>query len=325
MKKRKLQTWKTMGKKIKVSSNGQILELQEDRNLFAHMMVICKSRPEIDIQEAVGTYEFTVVPRSMFATDGEMLHCPAKSVLMSILEKLPAKTDDCKSRCYESGGKNASLYHWCNGWSAILRQARLDKELLTTCRSLRMPHLWEVWRQWQITPHLWSLRSPVLPERSYSQEETRKPWSSLLPCNVHHTYRQGPNEEAAFPCENKEWADRVLGRKDHRARRAKWNTCSGSLRLWKQGKQERHVIFEEWPRGSRHQDCPACPGCYSQWSNWNQNSFPDTDVFILCLRRYPDLCQNTVFVTGKGQNYREINLQPIIRALGPLKTAALPA
>ena len=111
MKKRKLQTWKTMGKKIKVSSNGQILELQEDRNLFARMMVICKSRPEIDIQEAVGTYEFTVVPRSMFATDGEMLHCPAKSVLMSILEKLPAKTDDCKSRCYESGGKNASLYH----------------------------------------------------------------------------------------------------------------------------------------------------------------------------------------------------------------------
>ena len=47
---------------------------------------------------------------------------------------------------------------------------------------------------------------------------------------------------------------------------------------------------------------------------------PDTHVFILCLRRYPDLCQNTVFVTGKGQNYREINLQPIIRALGPLTT-----
>ena len=52
---------------------------------------------------------------------------------------------------------------------------------------------------------------------------------------------------------------------------------------------------------------------------------PDTDVFILCLRRFPDLCQNTVFVTGKGQKYREINLQPIIRAFGPLKTAALPA
>ena len=89
MKKRKLQTWKTTEKKIKVSSAGQIVELQEDRNLFARMMVICESRPEIDIQEAVGTYEFTVAPRSMFATDGEMLHCPAKSALKSILERLP--------------------------------------------------------------------------------------------------------------------------------------------------------------------------------------------------------------------------------------------
>lgn len=52
---------------------------------------------------------------------------------------------------------------------------------------------------------------------------------------------------------------------------------------------------------------------------------PDTDVFILALRRYPELCQKTVFVTGKGQNHREILLQPIVRALCPVKTAALPA
>ena len=50
-----------------------------------------------------------------------------------------------------------------------------------------------------------------------------------------------------------------------------------------------------------------------------------TCVFVLALRRYPDLCQNTVFVTGKGDTYRTIKLQPIVRALGPLKTAALPS
>jgi imidazole glycerol phosphate synthase subunit HisF len=27
---------------------------------------------------------------------------------------------------------------------------------------------------------------------------------------------------------------------------------------------------------------------------------PDTDVFILALRRFPRLCENTVFVTGKA-------------------------
>lgn len=95
MKKRKLQTWKTLGKKIKLSIAGQTVELQEDRNLFARMLVVCKSRPEIDIREAVGTYEFTVVPRSMFASDGEMLHCSAKSALMPILEKLPNSPNEC--------------------------------------------------------------------------------------------------------------------------------------------------------------------------------------------------------------------------------------
>lgn len=90
MKKRKLLTWKTTGKTVRVATKDKIIELKEDRCLFARMMVICKSRPEIDIKEAVGTYEFSVVPRSMFAADGNMLHCSAKSALMSILEKLPS-------------------------------------------------------------------------------------------------------------------------------------------------------------------------------------------------------------------------------------------
>ena len=64
------------------------------------MMVICKSCPEIDIKEAVGVYEFSVVPRSMFAADGNMLHCSAKSALMGILEKLPNDRSNDRSVCH---------------------------------------------------------------------------------------------------------------------------------------------------------------------------------------------------------------------------------
>ena len=90
VKKRKLLSWKTTWKTVRVAANNKIIELKEDRCFFARMMVICKSRPEIDIKEEVGVYEFSVVPRSMFAADGNMLHCSAKSALMSILEKLPS-------------------------------------------------------------------------------------------------------------------------------------------------------------------------------------------------------------------------------------------
>ena len=88
MKKRKLLTWKTSAKVVKVTAADEIAELQEDRSLLARVMMVCKSRPEIDIKETVGQYEFSIVPRSLFAADCTMLHCASKSNLMSILEKL---------------------------------------------------------------------------------------------------------------------------------------------------------------------------------------------------------------------------------------------
>lgn len=51
---------------------------------------------------------------------------------------------------------------------------------------------------------------------------------------------------------------------------------------------------------------------------------PDTDVLVLAIRRYPELCKNTSFVIGTGQRHRKINLEPIFQALGPIRAAALP-
>ena len=74
MKKRKLLTWKSTGQKTKVKLNNAIVELQEDRSLFARMMMVRQTRPEINLQEAIGVHEFTVMPRALFAADGTMLH-----------------------------------------------------------------------------------------------------------------------------------------------------------------------------------------------------------------------------------------------------------
>ena len=69
-KKRKLLTWNSIAKKAKLIVNNVIVELQEDRSLFARMMMMCQTRPEISVKEAVGMYEFTVVPRALFAAGG---------------------------------------------------------------------------------------------------------------------------------------------------------------------------------------------------------------------------------------------------------------
>ena len=51
---------------------------------------------------------------------------------------------------------------------------------------------------------------------------------------------------------------------------------------------------------------------------------PDTDIFVLPLRRYPELCVKTWFVAGTGDNHRVIGLGPIASALGSVKFAELP-
>ena len=82
MKKHQLGTWKDMDKKMKLSAGDKVVELQENRSLFARMMVMLNSRAEINLKEAIGQYEFSVVPRSLFAVDGAMHHCSMKSSLI---------------------------------------------------------------------------------------------------------------------------------------------------------------------------------------------------------------------------------------------------
>ena len=60
MKKRKLLTWisSVTCKNVKVKTAGEVVELKEDRLLLARLMMVCKSRPEIGIKEAVRVHAY---------------------------------------------------------------------------------------------------------------------------------------------------------------------------------------------------------------------------------------------------------------------------
>ena len=119
VKKWKLNTWKSAAKTIRVKANDKVIELKEDRSLFARMSLVAKSHPEINIKEAVGEFEFNVVPKSMFAPDGSILHCSGKSALIGYswkLEGLPSAWDPSFTRTNDSAKE--SIPRWCNGRSA---------------------------------------------------------------------------------------------------------------------------------------------------------------------------------------------------------------
>jgi len=57
------------------------------------MLIVARSRPEINLQECIGQHEFTSLhARALFTVSGELLPCTGKSSLMAILEELPNKT-----------------------------------------------------------------------------------------------------------------------------------------------------------------------------------------------------------------------------------------
>ena len=76
MTKKNLKTCNTSNATIEMNAGGklvsQISSLGE-RGLLQRPIVISRSRPQLDLTEYIATYEFGVVPWSLFASDGRVL------------------------------------------------------------------------------------------------------------------------------------------------------------------------------------------------------------------------------------------------------------
>ena len=67
MHKRKLLTFKTSARVIEMKlKSDKIFTLKAERSLMTKLLVITRSRPEIDVAELFSIHEFSAVPRSLF-------------------------------------------------------------------------------------------------------------------------------------------------------------------------------------------------------------------------------------------------------------------
>ena len=57
------------------------------------MIVIAKSNRNVDYSLTIGTYELTVIPRSLFTADDSFLPCIDKSKLINLLNALPGDNE----------------------------------------------------------------------------------------------------------------------------------------------------------------------------------------------------------------------------------------
>ena len=108
MTKKKLGTFKSANAMTEIRMGDQVVKIKEERGLLQRFIVISRSRPELNLKECIGTYEFGVVPRSLFASDGSLLLAYDKASILHHLEKLDSNRQQDQADRNEATGSEPS-------------------------------------------------------------------------------------------------------------------------------------------------------------------------------------------------------------------------
>ena len=87
IKKEKLPTFTDNYKVTSVKVNGETLHIKEERKLMNRILIASRSRPEIDLPNIFGKYEFSVSPLSLFAPNGSLYYAKDKSSIATELRE----------------------------------------------------------------------------------------------------------------------------------------------------------------------------------------------------------------------------------------------
>ena len=84
----------TYTKTFNVWLKDRIIKLKEERGLMTKLLVLSRTRPNIDLPALFKEHEFTITPRALFASDGTPHHMTDKSALLKAVEVLGPVTAD---------------------------------------------------------------------------------------------------------------------------------------------------------------------------------------------------------------------------------------
>ena len=88
MKRRNIGTFKSANAVSDVKSGDKLIKIEEEPALLQRFIVAARSRPDLDLKECIGKYEFGLIPRSLFASDGSLLLAYDKTKVLDHFEAL---------------------------------------------------------------------------------------------------------------------------------------------------------------------------------------------------------------------------------------------
>jgi len=329
MKKVQLKTWKSARKSVKHKVADQVVELKDDRSLFARMLIVARSRSEMNLKESIGQHEFTSLPRALFTVSGELLPCTDKSKLMAVLEDLPNKIsvdlqpEDVTNDIVPLTPRKATVIDgmaivqamgkppWvktCAQWADHFI-ATLDSK----CREYDELHL--VFDRYDLPTSL--------KEATRERRQGRKPATAYLVTDNTQIGKVSAKQFLSSTA-TKDELTVYLAKKalHHFEGKPKVFIVTSRQEVLSNSMDVQHLCSSQEEADTRlilHSLDAVRRGATELYIQ-----SPDTDVFVLAIHRYHQLCRNTYFVTGVGNKKRVISLGPIVNALGDAKAEAFP-
>ena len=332
MKKLQLTLWKSCRKTIKHKYAEQVVELKEDRSLFARMLIVARSRPEVNLREAIGQHEFTSLPRALFSSTGSLLPCNDKSKLMSVLEGLPKHnedTDEAQVREAETSDDHQNSEKKViivDGMAVV--QAMGKPAWVKTCADFAKHFIAVLSSKVQgyDEVHLVFERYDVATSLKEGTRERRLGAQTAVFYHVDDRTRIGKVSIKQFLSSTKTKDELTIYLAEKALQHFKKTTTqfivTSRQDVMSNGVDVQHLYSSQEEADTRmvlHSLDAAKRGATHLYI-----LSPDTDVLILLLRRYQQLCNKTYFVTGTGNKKRVVQLSPIFHALGEQISAALP-
>ena len=93
MQKPNLKSFKA-NKMIKKKVDNKVVQLHEEKNLLTRFLITARNQPELNLEEALGNFEFSMVPKTLFFNDGQPPNCTDKSSILHHIEELANSQQD---------------------------------------------------------------------------------------------------------------------------------------------------------------------------------------------------------------------------------------
>ena len=276
-------------------------------------------------------YEFALVARSMFAADGSMLRCSAKSALMAILDKLPSKSADQRRSCDSTTTNEAWLHLKVIIIDGMAELQCLDKpDWVKNCEQLANHFVNTIEQKYGRKDKVCLIfdRYDLPMTLKEATREKRQGGQDLIYYQITDSTNISRVSMKKLLLHTKTKMELTTYLADRAFKHFRRQSGQRFLVAWGSECKATYKKVRHLQSDQEEADTKIILYAVDATSDGAMEIHihsPDTDVFVLALRRYPGLCGNVKFVTGKGRNHRAIKLEPIVQALEETRTAALPA